>query len=67
MKDTDHKKLKKNVYEGTNRVVMKYPPNFYTNPAKKGHFTRTPGIHFNKTGWKKDDYNRKRNKRVKTA
>lgn len=66
MKDTDHVKKKKKVNE-LGKVAMKEKPNFYTNPAKKGHFTRTPGIHFHKSEWKKDDYNRKRNKRVKTA
>jgi len=48
MQDTNHKRLKKKCKPDTNQVLMKEPPNFYTNPPKKGHFTRTPGIHFHK-------------------
>ena len=38
---------------------MKEKPNFYTNPAKKGHMRATPNILFTKLEWKKDDYNNK--------
>ena len=66
MQDTNHVRLQKNVNEN-DKVIMKYPPNFYTNSFKKGHFGRTPGIHFSNRTWKVDEYGRKRKMRIKSA
>ena len=61
MKDYDYKVLKKKLDEEGN-VAMKEGPNFYTNPAKKGHMRANPGHLLTKNDyeWKADEYNRKR-------
>jgi len=61
MSDYVPKILKKTLGEdGT--VKMKEKPNFYTNPAQKGHMRSNPGIFLGREDfkWKKDEYARKR-------